>query len=139
MSNFTNDYIDDGIKGFARFLCDFGCNNKIVTTDNSRHTIVYRTKFDDFIRDPECLLLINNTLKNNSDEIIYKAEERRKYYVNHANYDSFSKRIMRIIDLRKLAEASVKEKPDDNIKTLAQMLCEHGLKTFHTNKLPITA
>jgi len=138
MSNFANDYIDDGIKGFARFLCDFGCNNKIVTTDNSRHTIAYRTKFDDFIRDPECVLLINNTLKNNSDEIIYKAEERRKYYLNHANYDSFSKRIMRIIELKKLAEASVKEKPDDNIKAISNLLCEHGLRTFHNNKNAIT-
>ena len=138
MSNFTNDYIDDGIKGFARFLCDFGCNNKIVTTDNSRHTIAYRTKFDDFIRDPECVLLINNTLKNNSDEIIYKAEERRKYYLNHANYDSFSKRIMRIIELKKIAEASVKEKPDDNIKAISNLLCEHGLRTFYNNKNAIT-
>jgi hypothetical protein len=134
MSLYTNEYVDDGIKGFARFLCDHSCNNKIITSDNSRHTIAYRTKFDDFIRDPECLNLINNTLKNNSEEIIQRADERRRYYTNHEEYNTFSKRIGRIIELRKLTEAAVKEKPDDNIKAISNLLCEHGLKTFHNNK-----
>lgn len=134
MSLYTNEYVDDGIKGFARFLCDHSCNNKIITSDNSRHTIAYRTKFDDFIRDPECLNLINNTLKNNSYEIIQRADERRRYYTNHEEYNTFSKRIGRIIELRKLTEAAVKEKPDDNIKAISNLLCEHGLKTFHNNK-----
>ena len=134
MSLYTNEYVDDGIKGFARFLCDHSCNNRIITSDNSRHTIAYRTKFDDFIRDPECINLINNTLKNNSDEIIQRADERRRYYTNHEEYNTFSKRIGRIIELRKLTEAAVKEKPDDNIKAISNLLCEHGLKTFHNNK-----
>jgi len=138
MSLYTNEYVDDGIKGFARFLCDHSCNNKIITSDNSRHTIAYRTKFDDFIRDPECLNLINNTLKNNSEEIIQRADERRRYYTNHEEYNTFSKRIGRIIELRKLTEAAVKEKPDDNIKAISNLLCEHGLKTFHNNKNAIT-
>ena len=134
MSLYTNEYVDDGIKGFARFLCDHSCNNRIITSDNSRHTIAYRTKFDDFIRDPECINLINNTLKNNSDEIIQRANERRRYYINHEEHNTFSKRIGRIIELRRLTEAAVKEKPDDNIKAISNVLCEHGLKTFHNNK-----
>lgn len=138
MSLYTNEYVDDGIKGFARFLCDHSCNNKIITSDNSRHTIAYRTKFDDFIRDPECLNLINNTLKNNSEEIIQRADERRRYYTNHEEYNTFSKRIGRIIELRRLTEAAVKEKPDDNIKAISNLLCEHGLRTFHNNKNAIT-
>jgi hypothetical protein len=60
MSLFSNEYIDDGIVGFARFLCEHSCNNKIVTSDKSRNTIAYRTKFNDFIKDPECIILINN-------------------------------------------------------------------------------
>ena len=134
MPLFTNEYVDDGIRGFARFLCDYSCNNKIITSDNSRHTIAYRTKFDDFIRDPECLNLINNTLKNNSEEIIQRTDDRRRYYTNHEEYNTFSKRISRIIELRRLTEAAVKEKPDDNIKSISNLLCEHGLRTFHNNK-----
>jgi len=134
MPLFTNEYVDDGIRGFARFLCDYSCNNKIITSDNSRHTIAYRTKFDDFIRDPGCLNLINNTLKNNSEEIIQRTDDRRRYYTNHEEYNTFSKRISRIIELRRLTEAAVKEKPDDNIKSISNLLCEHGLRTFHNNK-----
>jgi predicted RNase H-like nuclease (RuvC/YqgF family) len=52
MNLFTNEYLDDGIMGFARFLCEHSCNNKIITSDKSRNTIAYRTKFNDFIKDP---------------------------------------------------------------------------------------
>lgn len=136
MPLFTNEYIDDGIKGFARFLCEYSCNNRIITSDNSRNTIAYRTKFDDFIRDPECLMLIYNTLKNNSEAIIQKADERRTYYKDQIDndpdeYESFSKRISKVVQLRKLTESTIKEKPDDNIKEIANILCNHGIKTYH--------
>ena len=138
MAQLTNEYIDEGIKGFARFLCDYACNNKIITTDSSRSTIVYRTVYDDFIRDPECLNLINNTLQKNSDEIIKKTDERKDYYrslmdtnVDTQQYISISNKASKIVELKKLTESSIKEKPDDNIKKISNMLVNHGLSTYH--------
>ena len=134
MTLFTNDYIDDGIIGFARFLCDHSCNNKIITSDKSRNTIAYRTKFNDFIKDPECLYLINKTLQDNSDEIIRKTEERREYYKElfdvDDEFETYVKRGSRIQELKRLTQSSLSEKPDDNIKKIAQVLTNHGVKTY---------
>lgn len=134
MSLFSNEYIDDGIVGFARFLCEHSCNNKIVTSDKSRNTIAYRTKFNDFIKDPECIILINNTLRDNSEEIIKKAEERRDYYRDLMDIDdefgTYLKRGTKIQELKKLTESSMSEKSDDNIKKISNILCNHGVKTY---------
>jgi hypothetical protein len=134
MSLFSNEYIDDGIVGFARFLCEHSCNNKIVTSDKSRNTIAYRTKFNDFIKDPECIILINNTLRDNSEEIIKKAEERRDYYRDLMDiddeFDTYLKRGTKIQELKKLTESSMSEKSDDNIKKISNILCNHGVKTY---------
>jgi hypothetical protein len=134
MSLFSNEYIDDGIIGFARFLCDHSCNNKIITSDKSRNTIAYRTKFNDFIKDPECLYLINKTLQDNSDEIISKTEERREYYKElfdvDDEFETYVKRGSRIQELKRLTQSSLSEKPDDNIKKIAQVLTNHGVKTY---------
>jgi len=134
MSLFSNEYIDDGIIGFARFLCDHSCNNKIITSDKSRNTIAYRTKFNDFIKDPECLYLINKTLQDNSDEIIRKTEERREYYKElfdvDDEFETYVKRGSRIQELKRLTQSSLSEKPDDNIKKIAQVLTNHGVKTY---------
>jgi hypothetical protein len=138
MSQLTNEYIDEGIKGFAKFLCDHGCNNKIITTDSSRSTIAYRTAYDDFIRDPECLNLINNTLQKNSDEIIKKTNERKDYYrslmdtnIDTQEYISISNRASKIFELKKLTESSIRENPDENIKKISNILVNHGLTTYH--------
>ena len=80
MHLFTKDYIDQGVKGFAQFLCDHPCREKIITTNHSRKTVAYRTKNMDFVRDPEATYLINRVLKENSDVIINKSEERKQHY-----------------------------------------------------------
>lgn len=134
MPLFTNEYIDDGLVGFARFLCEHSCNNKIITSDKSRNTIVYRTKFNDFIKDPECLNLINKTLQDNSEEIIRKTNERKEYYRELMDmddeFDTYLKRGTRIHELKRLTESSLSEKPDENIKMIANVLCKHGVKTY---------
>jgi len=134
MNLFTNEYLDDGIMGFARFLCEHSCNSKIITTDKSRNTIAYRTKFNDFIKDPECLNLINKTLQDNSEVIIKKADERRDYYRELLDVDdefeTYSKRGFKIQELKKLTQSSLSEKPDENIKKISGLLCNHGVKTY---------
>lgn len=134
MSLFTNEYIDDGVIGFARFLCEHSCNSKIVTTDKSRNTIAYRTKFNDFIKDPECLNLINKTLQDNAQDIIRKTQERSDYYRsmidNDDDIDIYFKKGAKINELKKLTESSLTEKPDDNIKKMSGLLCNHGIKTY---------
>jgi len=134
MSQFTNEYIDDGIIGFARFLCDHSCNNKIITTDKSRNTIAYRTKFNDFIKDPECLNLINKTLQDNSEEIIRKTNDRIEYYKELLDtddeFETYFKRGTKIADLKKLTESSLKEKPNENIKKISNVMCTHGIKIY---------
>jgi len=134
MPLFTNEYLDDGIMGFARFLCEHGCNNKIITSDKSRNTIAYRTKFNNFIKDPECLNLINKTLQDNSEFILKKSEERREYYRELMDVDdefeTYCKRGAKIQELKKLTQSSLSEKPDDNIKKISNILCNHGVKTY---------
>ncbi len=76
MDNYNNNYIDEGAKGFAKFLCDYPFKDKFVTSDFSRNTIAYKTSESDFIRDPESSYLINRSIKENKDEIIEKSENR---------------------------------------------------------------
>lgn len=140
MSLLSNDYIDDGIKGFAKFLCDHSLNNKFITTDNSRSIIAYRTDFYDFIRDPECLTLINKTLKENHEEVIKKSIDRMEYYRKlmdeyDEEYVDCSDKAMKVYELKKFAEASIKEKPDENIKAISNILCKHGLETYQNSHL----
>jgi len=138
MPLFTNEYIDEGIKGFAQFLCDHSLNNKFITTDHSRNIIAYRTDFYDFIRDPECLTLINKTLKENHEEVINKSLLRMEHYrqlmdSDDEEYAYCSEAAMRVYELKKFAEASVNQKPDDNIKAIANIFCKHGLNTYQNS------
>lgn len=138
MSLLSNDYIDDGIKGFAKFLCDHSLNNKFITTDNSRSIIAYRTDFYDFIRDPECLTLINKTLKENNEEVIKKSLDRMEHYrqlmdKDEEEYVDCSDKAMKVYELKKFAEASIKENPDENIKAISNILCKHGLETYQNS------
>jgi hypothetical protein len=138
MPLFTNEYIDEGIKGFAQFLCDHSLNNKFITTDHSRNIIAYRTDFYDFIRDPECLTLINKTLKENHEEVIRKSLERMEHYremmdSDDEEYAYCSEAAMRVYELKKFAEASVNQKPDENIKAIANIFCKHGLNTYQSS------
>jgi hypothetical protein len=138
MPLFTNEYIDEGIKGFAQFLCDHSLNNKFITTDHSRNIIAYRTDFYDFIRDPECLTLINKTLKENHEEVIRKSLERMEHYremmdSEDEEYAYCSETAMRVYELKKFAEASVNQKADENIKAIANIFCKHGLNTYQSS------
>ena len=87
MHLFTKDYIDQGIKGFANFLCEHPCKEKFITTNSSRKNIAYRTKNQEFVRDPEATYLINRVLKENSDIIIDKTKERTEYYKEELQID----------------------------------------------------
>lgn len=80
MDQLTDDYIDRGLEGFAYFLCNHPCKNKIVTTDNARNVIAYRTKKQEFVRDPEAHHLINRSLRENADTIIERSKERHSYW-----------------------------------------------------------
>ena len=138
MPLFSNEYIDEGIKGFAQFLCDHSLNNKFITTDHSRNIIAYRTDFYDFIRDPECLTLINKTLKENHEEVINKSLLRMEHYrqlmdSDDEEYAYCSETAMRVYELKKFAEASVNQKPDENIKAIANIFCKHGLNTYQSS------
>jgi cell division septum initiation protein DivIVA len=83
---FENDlsekYIDKGIEGLAQFICDVPCKDKFVTTDFGRQTILFKISEDKAISDPKATMLLNNTIKQNADTIIEKAEDRYKYYTS---------------------------------------------------------
>lgn len=76
MDKFTNKYIDESLRGIAKFLCEYPYKGKFITTDHSRNTIAYRTKELNFIRDPDAFYLIKKTLEENKEDIIDKAKIR---------------------------------------------------------------
>jgi len=133
LEHLTSKYLDDGIKGFAKFLIDHVCNNKIITSDHSRNTIAYRTDYENFIRDPECISLINNTLKKNSDEIISRVEERKKHFrdLMEKNTDDFEECVMKASKIHELKRLTSETNTDLNIKEISNILCDHGVKTYN--------
>jgi hypothetical protein len=149
MKLLDEEYIDAGIQGFAKFLCEHSCNKKFITTDASRNTIAYRTNYDDFIRDPECLLLINSVLRNNGEEIIFKAKERRDYFRKLMDFlleednlspfqsEKYTNIRLKIHELIKITESAMADIPDDNIKKIANVLSAHGISA-NTNLKEIT-
>ena len=82
MGNFTSSYQDQGTEGFAKFLCDHPFKDKFITTDYSRNTIAYKTKEQDFVRDPESTYLISRTLKENKEDIIDSSKDRLNFINN---------------------------------------------------------
>jgi len=78
-NDLTNKYIDKGIEGIAKFICEVPCQNKIVTTDYSRKVITYKTQ-EHIIVDPKGSILLNTALKQNVDTIIDKTEDRYNYW-----------------------------------------------------------
>ena len=79
-NDFTHKYIDKGMEGFASFLCDVPCKNKIITTDFSRKIVSYKTSPQQVVLDPYASILLNTTLKQNAQTIFEKTEERRLYW-----------------------------------------------------------
>jgi len=84
-TNLSNKYIDKGIEGLARFICDIPCNNKFITTDYARKVIAYKTPQEQIISDPKANILLNTAIKKNADLIIEKAEDRYQYWKSQIN------------------------------------------------------
>jgi hypothetical protein len=79
-NNLSNKYIDKGIEGLARFICEVPCQNKFLTTDYARKVISYKTPEQQIVVDPKANILINTAIKQNADIIIDKAEDRYQYW-----------------------------------------------------------
>jgi hypothetical protein len=75
---YTDKYIDEGAIGYAKYLLDHPCNNKIVTTDLSRKIIAYRTDKNEFIKVPKCRELIKMAIVDHKNDIISICTKRRK-------------------------------------------------------------
>jgi len=80
-NDFSNKYIDKGMTGLANFICDVPCKDKFITTDFGRQTILFKISNDQAVSDPKANMLLNNTIKQNADTIIEKAEDRYQYYI----------------------------------------------------------
>lgn len=85
---YTEKYIDEGAIGYAKFLLDHPCNNKIITTDLSRKVVAYRTEKNEFIKDPKCRELIKMAVGNYKDEILNKNLDRRSSLANIQHIDN---------------------------------------------------
>jgi hypothetical protein len=106
MENYSNKYKDKGTTGFAQFLCDYPFKDKFITSNFSRNTIVYKTRDQNFIRDPESIHLLNQSIKENKDEVIEKAIERLEYInkklKNYQDGDEFVEYVIKKSKLKKL-------------------------------------
>jgi hypothetical protein len=141
---FNNNYIDKGIEGFATFLCDHPCKNKIITTDFSRGIIAYKTSDQDIVRDPEAIILMNKTIKDNADVILEKTEQRHNFWIDQINdcidqdiqpektdieNKNLTKRLIKTandckkdIQIKSLEAANIiKRKTTENIQSLVQI------------------
>jgi hypothetical protein len=78
LQHYTDKYIDEGAIGYAKFLLDHPCNNKIVTTDLSRKIVAYRTDKNEFIKDPKCRELIKMAIVDHKNDILSICTKRRK-------------------------------------------------------------
>jgi len=84
-NNLSNKYIDKGIEGLARFICEVPCQNKFITTDYARKVITYKTSDQQIITDPKATMLLNTAIKQNANAIINKAEDRYQYWKSQVN------------------------------------------------------
>lgn len=132
IDNFTSKYIDEGLKGFTKFLCEHPYKDKLITTDHSRNTIAYRTKDINFIRDPDGYYLLKRTLKENKEDIIDKAKVRLNTINNKIKEDDRYISIKR--DTNGLIVAAENTLAIDGInKDVSDVLKYHGLDV--NNKL----
>jgi GH43 family beta-xylosidase len=84
INQFSNKYIDKGVEGLAQFICEIPCFNKFITTDYGRKTISFKLSEpkNQLVNDPKASILLNNTIKQNADTIIDKAEDRYQYFLS---------------------------------------------------------
>ena len=135
INSYDNNYKDQGTKGFAQFLCDYPFKDKFVTSDYSRNTIVYKTNNMEFIRDPESSYLLNRSIKENSDAIIEKAENRLDFInrkIKKADgEDEMDEYVIKKSELKKLinvAENISSSKIND--KDVSNVFRDSGLNTY---------
>jgi hypothetical protein len=106
MENYSNNYKDQGTKGFAKFLCDHPFKDKFFTSDFSRNTIVYKTKEQNFIRDPDSSYLINRSINDNKRDILQKAIDRLNFIntklKKSEDEDEFDEYVIKKSKLKKL-------------------------------------
>jgi hypothetical protein len=106
MENYSNNYKDQGTKGFAKFLCDYPFKDKFFTSDFSRNTIVYKTKDQNFIRDPDSSYLINRSINDNKSDILQKAIDRLNFIntklKKSEDEDEFDEYVIKKSKLKKL-------------------------------------
>lgn len=106
MDNYSNNYKDQGTKGFAKFLCDYPFKDKFFTSDFSRNTIVYKTKEQNFIRDPDSSYLINRSINENRSDILQKAIDRLNFIntklKKSEDEDEFDEYVIKKSKLKKL-------------------------------------
>ena len=106
MENYSNNYKDQGTKGFAKFLCDYPFKDKFFTSDFSRNTIVYKTKEQNFIRDPDSSYLINRSINDNKSDILQKAIDRLNFIntklKKSEDEDEFDEYVIKKSKLKKL-------------------------------------
>lgn len=84
---YNEKYIDEGAIGYAKYLLEHPCNNKIITTDLSRKVVAYRTEKNEFIKDPKCRELIKMAIGDNKNDIIDICTDRRKKLANDQRID----------------------------------------------------
>jgi hypothetical protein len=137
----NNDVLESGLKGFAQFLCNYPYNQKFITTDVSRKIISYRTNINDFIKDPECLQLLNNTLKENSEQILKIARERRdelgRFIEDSEDTEEIQEMAYRrdnIHELILLTKNAVKNNVNTNIRSISDILVNHGVENYNNQK-----
>jgi hypothetical protein len=119
---YTDKYIDEGAIGYAKFLLDHPCNNKIITTDLSRKIVAYRTDKNEFIKDPKCRELINMAVSDNKTEILNLCMNRRvslgKQQIiddDEVMYDFYGKKIKDITEFVIFLKNDLEDCDDTNV------------------------
>jgi hypothetical protein len=106
--NYNEEYIDEGIEGFVKFIFFYECNDKIITTDSIRGTIAYKTNKKSFVRDPKCSHLVNKIVNDVGSNILDKAKNRITLLINNLNQnieEENKKLQLKILQITKLIDA----------------------------------
>lgn len=119
---YTEKYIDEGAIGYAKFLLEHPCSNKIITTDLSRKVVAYRTDKNEFIKDPKCRELIKMAIDDNKNEILELCTNRRKrlahdQYIDNDSvmYEIYSKKINDITEFIIFLKNDLDDCDDTNV------------------------
>jgi hypothetical protein len=135
MNNYSVNYQDEGTKGFAKFLCEYPFKDKFITTDFARNTIAYKTNDNNFIRDPESTYLINQSIKQNKNDVMEKAYNRLEIMNSHIkrseDEDETEEYCSKKINIKKFIDAT--ENIDSNTvidKDVSNVFRNSGVITY---------